>query len=82
MPSTADKDKYESFVEISTRERDKKKSKGNIYLVMVGCELQKFQGWLLEGLVATLTESGKDGNPVRNISLICCNVRDEFKRNG
>ena len=82
MPSTVDKDKYESFVEISTRERDKKKLKGNLYFVMVWCELQKFQGWLLEGLVATLTERGKDGNLVSNVSFICCNMQDNFERNG
>lgn len=34
---------------------------------MEGCELQKFQDWLLEGLVATLIERNIDGNLVSNI---------------
>lgn len=67
MPSTADKDRYKNFVEISTKERDKKKLKRNIYFVVEGCELQKFQDWLLEGLVATLIERSKDGNLVSNM---------------
>lgn len=47
---------------------------------MEGCELQKFQDWLLEGLVATLTERNMDGNLVSNISIIYCNMQDDLQK--
>lgn len=47
---------------------------------MEGCELQKFQDWLLEGLVATLTERNMYGNLVSNISIIYCNMQDNLQK--
>lgn len=47
---------------------------------MEGCELQKFQHWLLEGLVATLTERNMDGNLVSSISFIYCNMQDNLQK--
>lgn len=68
------------FCRIEHKERDKKKLKGDIYSVMVGCELQKCQGWLLEELVAPQTERSKDGNLVSTINFICCNMQYSFKK--
>lgn len=54
--------------------------KKNIYFFVEGHELQKFQDYLLEGLVATLSERSKDGNLVGNVSLIYCNMQDTLEK--
>lgn len=52
----------------------------DVFLFVEGCELQKFQHWLLEGLVATLTERNMDGNLVSSISFIYCNMQDNLQK--